>query len=80
MDQTAVSKNIKKGLEEKGETARWLAAKVGVTDVCMIRWLAGKRQPTAYGLYKIAKALDTTMEALMDGVDGEDQHDPRSDL
>ena len=65
MDQTAVSKNIKKSLEEKGETARWLA---------------GKRQPTAYGLYKIAKALETTMEALMDGVDGEDQHDPRSDL
>lgn len=80
MDQTAVSKNIKKSLEEKGETARWLAAKVGVTDVCMIRWLAGKRQPTAYGLYKIAKALETTMEALMDGVDGEDQHDPRSDM
>ena len=74
MDRFACARNIKLELERIGKSPSWLAQEIGVTDGTMTRWLRVERQPTAYGLYKVAKVLGVSMESLMQGVDGENEN------
>jgi len=52
-------------LNQYGLTQRELAAKVGVTEVSMSRYIKGKRSPRGPILANIAAALHTTPEYLL---------------
>jgi len=69
MNRKAMGKNIRKRLIDAEMTQHELAEKVGLTDVTVSRYLNGQRQPTAYALYRISKALRVSMEYLMQGVE-----------
>ena len=44
---------------------------INVTEATMSRWISGKRQPTAYGLYRVAKVFRVDMESLMEGIEND---------
>ena len=69
MNREAIGNNIKAELKKCGKTQKELAEEINVTEVTMSRWISGKRQPTVYGLYRIAKVLCVNMESLMEGVE-----------
>ena len=55
-------------LKEKGMTQRELAAKLGVSEVTVSRWMtdgANGRNPTVQTLQKIAEILQTTPDYLL---------------
>lgn len=52
-------------LDQYGLTQRELAAKVGVTEVSMSRYIKGERSPRGPILANIAAALHTTPEYLL---------------
>ena len=55
----------------KNMTLHALADEVGVGWVTMSKWINGRRQITAYGLYRVSKVLGVTMEKLMEGIEDE---------
>ena len=55
----------------KNMTLHTLADEVGVGWVTMSKWINGRRQITAYGLYRVSKVLGVTMEKLMEGIEDE---------
>lgn len=65
---TGMGTRIKKLLEEKGSTQKELAEKVGCTNAAISLYIKGDRIPRASVLTKIAIALDTTSEYLMEGI------------
>lgn len=71
MNIHAVGGNIYSRMKQQDITQRELASRVGLTEVTMSRYINGLRQPTAYALYRISRALGCKMEDLMRGVDDE---------
>lgn len=71
MNIYAVGRNIKLLCRMKNMTLHALADEVGVGWVTMSKWVNGRRQITAYALYRVSRVLDVSMEKLMEGVDNE---------
>ena len=69
MNRYAIGKNMMRFLGRKGWTMTRLAQEIHVTQNAVGHWAHGKRTPSAYALYRMAKALDTTMESLVEGID-----------
>ena len=69
MNVYAVGRNIKLYCRMKNMTLHTLADEVGVGWVTMSKWINGRRQITAYGLYRVSKVLGTPMEKLMEGIE-----------
>lgn len=60
--------NIRVRMEEMSLTVWGLANRTGHSAATIERYLNGDRVPKATALWKLAKALDCTMEDLMQGV------------
>ena len=69
MNRYAISDNVLKLLKQRHMTQHELAARIGVHDPTMSKWMTGQRQPSAYALLRISRELGVTMESLMEGVD-----------
>ena len=69
MNRYAISGNILKLLKDKHMTQHELAARIGVHDPTLSKWMTGQRQPSAYALLRISRVLGVTMEMLMDGIE-----------
>ena len=69
MNRYAIGNNIYRLLKQRHMTQHELAARIGVHDPTMSKWMTGQRQPSAYALLRISRELGVTMESLMDGVD-----------
>lgn len=63
-----IGKRIKEILETRGITQKELARKVGCTEAAISHYIKGDRIPRAGVLTKIAIALDTTSDYLIEGV------------
>lgn len=59
---------LKELLEKKGITQTELAERVGCTNAAISHYIKGDRVPRASVLTKIAIALDTTSDYLMEGI------------
>ena len=59
---------IKELLAKKGITQKELAETVGCTDAAISHYIKGDRIPRSTVLTKIAIALDTTSDYLMEGI------------
>jgi transcriptional regulator with XRE-family HTH domain len=69
MNVYAVGKNIKLYCRMQNMTLHALADEVGVGWVTMSKWINGRRQITAYGLYRVSRVLNVPMERLMEGIE-----------
>ena len=69
MNIHAIGDNIKLHCRMKNMTLYALADEVGVGWVTMSKWINGRRQITAYGLYRVSKVLGIPMEKLMEGIE-----------
>ena len=65
---TGIGARLKELLEKKGMTQKELAVRVGCTEAAISHYIKGDRVPRASVLSKIAFALDTTSDYLMEGV------------
>ena len=52
-------------LAERDLTNRWLAEKIGVSDMTVSRWVSNKRQPPIEQLFVIAAALNISPKELI---------------
>jgi DNA-binding XRE family transcriptional regulator len=50
---------------EKGKTNKWLAEKLGKSDVTVSRWVTNEVQPSMETLLEIAKLLDVDIKELL---------------
>jgi transcriptional regulator with XRE-family HTH domain len=71
MNIHAVGDNIRLYCRMKNTTLHALADDIGVSWVTMSKWVNGRRQITAYGLYRVSKVLGVSMERLMEGIEDE---------
>ena len=69
MNTYAISNNVLKLLNDRHMTQHELAARIGVQDPTLSKWMTGQRQPSAYALLRISRVLGVTMEILMEGVE-----------
>lgn len=61
-----MTNNIDKVLRQKNKTVTWLANKVGTPKLrAFYAYCENSRQPPAITLFRIAKALDVSMEELI---------------
>ncbi|MEZ7526558.1 helix-turn-helix transcriptional regulator [Cloacibacterium normanense] len=56
---------LKVMLIEKGKTNKWLAEKLGKSDVTVSRWVTNEVQPSMETLLEIAKLLDVDIKELL---------------
>ena len=56
---------LKVVLAERDLTNRWLAERIGVSDMTVSRWVSNKRQPSLEQLYSIANALTIDVRELI---------------
>ena len=75
MDRHAIGRNIKSELRKKGWTTRRLSQELNLCETTVSNWILGRRIPSAYGLYRIARTFRIPMEHLMRGVDGDEKKD-----
>lgn len=61
-------------LKGRGLTQKELAARVGVTEAVMSRYISGEREPKPEMLANIATALHTTSDFLL-GIENENEND-----
>ena len=66
-------KNLYDMLQEKGKNSVWLSDETDIHETSISNYINGKVLPNAVNFYKIARALDTTMDALMEGVVKDDE-------
>ena len=52
-------------LAEKGKTNKWLAEKLGKSDVTVSRWCTNEVQPSMETFLEIAKLLDVDIKELL---------------
>ena len=52
-------------LAEKGKTNKWLAEKLGKSDVTVSRWVTNEVQPSMETLLEISKLLDIDIKELL---------------
>lgn len=64
----SIGVRIKSLLDKKGLTQKELANAVGCTEAAISHYIKGDRVPRASVLSKIAIALDTTSDYLMEGI------------
>ena len=69
MNVYAVGNNIRLLCRMRNITLHTLADEIGVSWVTMSKWINGHRQITSYGLYRVSKVLNVTMEKLMEGIE-----------
>ena len=69
MNRYAIGENIYRILKERHMTQKELAARIGVHDPTLSKWMTGQRQPSAYALLRISRVLGVTMEMLMEGIE-----------
>ena len=56
-------------LAERQLTNRWLADKLGVTEITVSRWVTNKNQPSMAQFIKISKLLKVELTALLEKYD-----------
>jgi len=56
---------LKEVLKTKGVKQKWLAGKLGVSEVTVSNWIKGKSQPSARSLEKISEVLSIPIRELM---------------
>lgn len=56
---------IKVALAERDHTNKWLAQKLGRTEMTVSRWASNKSQPSIEQLFEIAKVLDMDARNLI---------------
>ena len=71
MNIYAVGSNIKLYCRMRNMTLHTLADEIGVGWVTMSKWINGRRQITAYALYRVSRVLNVPMERLMEGIEDE---------
>ena len=71
MNVHAVGDNIKFYCKLKNLTLHTLAEEIGISWVTMSKWVNGRRQITAYALYRVSRVLNVPMEKLMEGIEDE---------
>lgn len=69
MNKYAISDNIARLLKREHMTQHDLAARIGVHDPTLSKWMTGQRQPSAYALLRISRVLGVTVEKLMEGIE-----------
>ena len=73
----SVRNRIEERLRARQMTQRDLAARLGVSEVTVSRWLSGERTPSIETMGKIANALGTTISYLLSENRGSvEQSDP----
>ena len=68
IDEYAFGKNVKKRLVDMERTQTWLCLEIDMPLNTMSQYMMDRRMPKAETLYKIAKALNCSMDSLMEGV------------
>ena len=63
-----MGERIREMLEQKNMTQKEIAIKAGITEAAMSHYIKGDRVPRSTVLTKIAIALDTTPEYLLEGI------------
>ena len=56
---------LKEVLTEEGRTNKWLAEKVGKSQVSVSRWCSNTTQPSLETLWEIASVLDVDVRVLI---------------
>ena len=56
---------LKELLKSKGLKQNWLASKIGVSEVTVSNWCAGKSVPNKAHLQKISELLDVTLRTIV---------------
>ena len=56
---------LKEILKIKGVKQKWLANKIGVSEVTVSNWVKGKTQPSDKNYQKMSEALDIPIKDLM---------------
>lgn len=56
---------IKIVLAEEGRTNKWLAEKIGKSQVSISRWCSNTTQPSLESLWEVAQALDVDIRKLI---------------
>nr|WP_302761446.1 helix-turn-helix transcriptional regulator [Phocaeicola coprocola] len=59
---------IKIALAEQNKTNRWLAEKIGKSDITISRWVQNKTQPSLEQLVEIAKLLEISPKDLINDI------------
>ncbi len=67
-ERNLFSKRLEELLKARGMTQKELAAKSGVTEAAMSHYIKGDRTPRSVVLSRIATALNTTSDYLMEGI------------
>jgi transcriptional regulator with XRE-family HTH domain len=65
---SGLNERLKESLEKKGMSQRELANAIGCTEAAVSHYLKGDRIPRTSVLNKIALALGTTIDYLLDGI------------
>lgn len=71
MNRYALGNSICARLHEIGMSQYRLAARLGINQGTLSKWVNGLREPKASALYQMSKILGVTMEELMEGTDNE---------
>ena len=71
MDTTGIGGRIKRIIDEKGWTARYVANKAEITEGTLSRYIGGKRMPRGQELARLAAALGVSTDYLLTGKDPE---------
>lgn len=66
MEKELYLNRIRVVLADKCITNRWLAEKLGVTDMTVSRWTTNKIQPSVSQLMTIAKVLEVDIKDLIE--------------
>lgn len=65
MNKNMFEERIKELMNQSNLNQKQLAIKVGVTEVCMSRYIKGERQPDVEIVANMATALNTTTDYLL---------------
>lgn len=57
---------LKELFKSKGVKQKWLANKIGVSEVSVSNWVKGKSAPSLKNYQKISKILDIPLKELTD--------------
>ena len=69
IERNAYPNRIRVVLAELQFTNRWLADKLGVTEITVSRWVTNKNQPSMAQFIKISKLLKVELTALLEKYD-----------
>lgn len=58
--------SLKRVLDERGKSQKWLADQTRIAEVSISRYVSGKRVPDAYAVLKICNALNCSVDELLE--------------